>query len=93
MVKRRGAKERGQKKERKIRRRNKLWFEGERGGGRNIGEKGKKEDGREGMGSGREWLRVHGSEGLRFVGWGENEGDHGNWEMEERIVESEKTGN
>ncbi len=29
-----------------------MWFEGEREGSRNIGEKGKKEDGREGVGSG-----------------------------------------
>ncbi len=58
--------------ERKIRRRNKLWFEGKREGGRNIGEKGKKEDGRagRGSGSGREWLRVHGCEGLRFIRMG-----------------------
>ncbi len=44
------------------------------------------------FGSTREWLRVHSSEG-DLLGWGENDGDHGNWEMEERIGESGETGN
>ncbi len=65
-----------------------------------LGRRGRRKMGEKGWGveekgwgvgeSGSESMAVR---DLDLLGWGENEGNHGNWEMEERIVESGKTGN